>query len=267
MFLSPGIEARQHESNRDRRIAAELTASQTLHRVCVADGIYVIAFLFFLNFSLVVVRRHFGHMQSYDFIRLNLFLATLPYGLSLCTGLLYRVAPSRRWPIALYGPLLLLLYVLWLLFLPNAPYLLTDFTHLEDKTHLQVLYDTVMLGTYAVTGYALAAASLTIMQRPIRALLGKHGSWFFVIVCCFLAGIGVHLGRAQRFNSWDLFSQSTAVLGTVLDRVFHIYNHPHTLSDGLYYGTLLLVGYGVFRALGSKTMENFIVKWRTSTQN
>jgi len=103
---------------------------------------------------------------------------------------------------------------------------------------------------------------LAIMHRPVRAILGWRVGWLFAIVCCFLAGIGVHLGRAERYNSWDVLAQSKAVLADVLDRLFHLYNHPHTTFDGLHYGALLLVGYVAFLALGSKEARATIFKGR-----
>ncbi|MGH2346811.1 MAG: DUF1361 domain-containing protein, partial [Chloroflexota bacterium] len=125
--------------------------------------------------------------------------------------------------------------------------------------------DILMLGTYTVTGYALAVMSLAIMRRPVRARFGRRGSAVFVIACCFLAGIGVHLGRIQRYNSWDVFSQAKAVSGTILDHLFHLYSHPYALFDGLYYGALLLAGYGAFRVLGSKEMRATLIKFRKLT--
>jgi uncharacterized membrane protein len=139
---------------------------------------------------------------------------------------------------------------------------MTDFIHLEDKTTLQVWYDTIMLATYALTGYALAIVSLAIMHRPVRAILGWRVGWLFVIVCCFLTGIGVHLGRAERYNSWQVLSRSKAVLADALDRLVHLYDHPHTTSDALYYGSLLLVGYVAYLALSSAEVRAIILKGR-----
>jgi uncharacterized membrane protein len=199
-------------------------------------------------------------MNNYYFLRWNLFLAIVPYGVSLSAGLLYGAFPWRGWMRALCALLLLPLYLLWLIFLPNAPYLLTDFIHLESKTPLQLWYDTAMLSIYGVTGYALAIASLAIMYRPIRAFLGWRIGWIFVIICCFLAGVGVHLGRIERYKSSQIFSQSRAVLTQVIDRLVHLYDHRATTFDGLTYGAVLLVGYVAFVALSRKDVRTLLLK-------
>jgi uncharacterized membrane protein len=228
----------------------------------VADGLYAIGLLFLLDAVLVGSRARVIHIWGYDFIWVNLILAAVPYGSSLCADLLFRLMPRRgRW-IQFLNVLLLPLFVFWLLFLPNAPYTLTDFRHLEHWTRLQIVYDTVMLGTYAVTGYALGIVSLIIMRRMVFAAFGGRAGRVFVLVCCFLSGIGVHLGRTLRYNSWDVFSQATAILGTVLDRLLHLYDHPYTLFDGLYYGVLLLVGYAVVVALGSQVRRAEMIRVR-----
>jgi uncharacterized membrane protein len=196
--------------------------ARAIHRIFVADGIYGIILLVVLDSTLVMVRPRATPIPGYDFIWLNLALAAVPYGISLCADALFRCMPRRGGRIRFRGPLLLPLFALWLLFLPNAPYVLTDFIHLEHGTSLQIVYDTLMLGTYTVTGYALGAVSLAIMKRPVLACFGRRASRLFIITCCFLAVIGVYLGRVQHYNSWDVFSRALEVLGTILQRLVHL---------------------------------------------
>lgn len=218
-----------------------------------AFGLYTVALLLVLNIVLVLVRRHFGHMQNYRFIPWNLFLAMVPYGVSLCVALFYRAAPRLWW-------LTLPAYALWLLFLPNAPYLLTDFSHLVPKTPKQIWYDTTMLSVYALTGCVLAITSLALMHRPVREVLCWRVGWLFVIVTLYLTGIGVHLGRVQRFNSWDVLAQTQALLAELGDRLFRPYLHPHTVFDAIYYATILLVGYVVYLVLCDKEARSLILR-------
>jgi uncharacterized membrane protein len=190
-------------------------------------------------------------MQNYHFIPWNLFLAMIPYGVSLCVALFYRAAP-RLWWLALPA------YGLWLLFLPNAPYLLTDFAHFVPQTPKQIWYDTTMLSVYALTGCVLAITSLALMHRPVRDMMGWRVGWLFVIVTLYLAGVGVHLGRVQRFNSWDVLSQTRALLSELVDRLLRPYLHPHTVFEAIYYATILLAGYLVYLVLCDKKARSLI---------
>jgi len=258
--MNPGMRLHHTDASPQRPAAPPAAVPSRPDRGFVGTGFAVIVLLLILDVALVLVRRHFGHMQYYHFIPWNLFLACVPYGLSLCVALLYHYYPRRRQLRPLSVLLLLPVYAGWLLFLPNAPYLLTDVAHVAAQTPLQLWYDSVMLGVYAVTGYTLAVASLAIMQRPVRALLGWRAGALFVILCSFLAGVGVHLGRAQRYNSWDVLKQSRTVLADAADRLTHPYNHPHTMFDGLSYAALLLLGYIAFVALSNKDARAIVLK-------
>ncbi len=244
------IDLRHPDASR-RRSAAAVTL-RALHRVFVADGVYLITLLLVLDGALALFQGHIGQTQDYPFIPWNLFLACVPYGVSLCAVALHRRAPHRAWS-------LLPLYGLWLLFLPNAPYLLTDFIHLRDNATAQIWFDTTLLTTYALTGYMLAIVSLAIMHRLVRDILGWRVGWAFVFASLVLAGVGIHLGRVQRYNSWDVATHLRALLEDILVPLFHPFMHPHTAFDALRYTTILLVGYIAFLALRSKEARAIIV--------
>jgi len=251
--MSPHIDPRHTDAYR-RRFAwgVELRA---LHRVFVADGVYLIVLLLALDGALALVRGRVGQTQGYPFIPWNLFLACVPYVVSLCAAAFHRRFPRRAWT-------LLPLFGLWLLFLPNAPYLLTDFIHLRDNTTAQIWFDTTLLAIYALTGYMLAIVSLAIMHRLVRDALGWGAGWIFAIASLVLAGVGIHLGRVQRYNSWDVATHPRALLEDILVPLVHPLMHPHIAFDALRYATILLVGYVAFLALRSKAARAIIVTGR-----
>ncbi len=249
--MDPLIDLRQTEVYRRR--SASPRGVRVLHRACIANSVYLITLLVILDAVLVLARRPVSQTPRYPFIPWNLFLAGIPYGVSLGATLLHHYAPQRRW-------LLLPLSGLWLLFLPNAPYLLTDFSHLQDTATLQIWFDTTLLTTYAVTGYMLALVSLDRMHRLVRDVLGWHVGWLFVAASLVLAGIGVRLGRVQRYNSWDILIHPKTLLADILTPLFHPFMHPQTTFNALYYATILLVGYVAFLALRSTEARAII--WR-----
>ena len=143
--------------------------------------------------ALLVVRRHEFGAAEYAGLVWNLFLAWIPFVLAVGVLAGYR----RR----IGSPALLALGGTWLLFLPNAPYVLTDFVHLGD-THR--LFDTVLIGSFALTSLALGFASLLLVQLVVTRVAGAALGWFVALSSLLLSGLGMYLGRVQRLNSWDL---------------------------------------------------------------
>lgn len=138
----------------------------------------------------------------------NLFLAWIPYVL----GRVIRSVADRTQP----GTGLLVLPVgLWLLFFPNAPYIVTDLVHLSESPGRYVLVDGVLIVAFAGLGLALAIASLGVVHGVVRERLGQSVGWAFVAAAGLLTGIGVWLGRVLRWNSWDLFTNPVGLLGTL----------------------------------------------------
>ncbi len=147
------------------------------------------------------VRVDYSRTYHYSFLIWNLFLAWIPFLISYFT---YTVKLSRKQiyfviPIAAF---------LWLIFFPNAPYILTDFQHLAQIQwrDLPVWYDVMMLIWFAFTGLLLGIISLFLMQEIVRREFGHWVGWGFVAVVAGLTGVGVYAGRFLRFNSWDIFS-------------------------------------------------------------
>ena len=130
----------------------------------------------------------------YRFLVWNLFLAWVPLVLA---GAAY--ARSRRG----VDPLTAALLVAWLVFFPNAPYLLTDFIHLTQGP-APLWYDALMLSAFAWTGLLLGFSSLYLVQLILRRAFGVAVSWFGVFCSLALASIGVYIGRFVRLNSWDV---------------------------------------------------------------
>jgi uncharacterized membrane protein len=146
--------------------------------------------------SMVVFRVVYTGTGEYRNLVWNLFLAWIPFVLALVVYDRDRrgTRPAR----------LLLPALVWLLFLPNAPYLVTDFKFLAEHGGMPVWYDVTMLTTFAWTGLLLGFLSLYLMHGVARRALGTVTSWIAVAAVLGLTSFGVFLGRIARWNSWDV---------------------------------------------------------------
>lgn len=158
----------------------------------------------------------------FAFLFWNLFLAWVPYLLAVALVGLDRVrAPG--WLLAVPG-------IVWLLFLPNAPYILTDFIHLGEIPGAPLWFDALLIGTFAATGLMLGLASLYLVHSVVAARLGQAAGWTFAIGSLLLSSIGVYLGRFPRFNSWDVLANPDGLVQVALHWLSDPLAHPFLLT-------------------------------------
>jgi uncharacterized membrane protein len=173
------------------------------------------------------------------FLIWNLFLACVP----LAVSSLLRKAHARR----LNDILQLALVAMWLLFLPNAPYLFTDFVHLHPSTPLLYWYDLTLLLSCAGTGLLLGYASLFDVHAIVSERFGHRSGWVAVIVALSFSGYGIYLGRVQRWNSWDVFANPSGLFGSIADFLFNPSQHLHVYALSGLFSVAMLLGYAALR--------------------
>ena len=205
-----------------------------------------------LSVSLLAMRILYVGKSTYDFLAWNLFLAWIPLCLALLT---WRLDLARRqsWP--LFAGLLLL----WLLFFPNAPYIVTDFLHLDRRQGVPVWFDLLLIFSFAWNGLILGFVSLHLIQRRVEEHLGRLAGWIIALTSLGLSGLGIYLGRFGRWNSWDLLTSPWDLVRQLLERAVDPFSHPRTLGVSVLYAAFLIVAY-VFLVLFTS------VQWGPSGQ-
>ena len=178
--------------------------------------------------ALAAARVLYSGRLAYAFLCWNLVLAWVPLGLALALARRHAPAPDRRPPrrletLALGAP--------WLLFFPNAPYMVTDLMHLTWKrTPVPLWFDALMLFAFALTGLCIAFLSLWLVHRLVERRHGVARGWLFVAAVTALSGFGVYLGRFERWNSWDLVARPADLLAAIAGPVVAPLSHPRTFA-------------------------------------
>jgi uncharacterized membrane protein len=137
----------------------------------------------------------------------------------------------------------------WLLFLPNAPYLVTDLQHLNWGGGVPLLYDVVLLFSAALCGLALGLVSLRWMQSAVSERFGVWPGRAFGLLAVCAAGFGVYLGRVARWNSWDVLTQPAALATEVWQYVSSPVQHWQVWAFTMLFAALLLCAYWPVNAL------------------
>jgi len=174
----------------------------------------------------------------------NLFLAWIPLVLAL---IVYDRARRGTSTPALGAPV-----VLWLLFLPNAPYIVTDLKYIDGFSGAPALYNVVLLGLAALTGLLLGLTSLFLIHAVARRLVGTFNAWALVVTVLALSSVGIYLGRVHRWNSWDVVVRPGSLFGDVAGGVLHPLSHPRPLAVTILFTLFLLASYLVFYSLARR---------------
>ncbi len=127
------------------------------------------------------------------------------------------------------GPLWWPGLIVFVLFLPNAPYAFTDVLHLVFKIRKQPYLPVWAVALIVIPEYILyigaGLQSYTFSLLLLRRYLRKHGLGRFFHALEFalhvLCAQGIFLGRRLRLNSWDVFRDPSRVFDESLD-AFHV---------------------------------------------
>lgn len=162
---------------------------------------------------LVLLRAPVFRTVLYRPMLLNIALSVAPAGVLALAGLGILVA------IALGSPLVIWVVIvgfglIWVLFLPNSAYLITElnFSHRKQGEEVPLWYDIVLVLSLALSGVMNTLLNLLLVQtmyvlvrypnesRPLQ----RADSWLIVLVVLALVTFGMYLGRYLRFNTWDI---------------------------------------------------------------
>lgn len=185
----------------------------------------------------VLVRVFIVQESLYLFLVWNLFLAGLPYTFA-------KLSARRKLAKGL-GIGVLIYMGLWLLFLPNSFYIITDLIHLRgSKWHL-IYFDLLVITSFAITGLMYGYYSIQIIANMMVTHLSKRYINIATFTVYFLCGFGIYLGRVLRWNSWDLLTNPMQLFNDIgamiLEPKAHLIPWAMTLGFAVFLFTIHLV--------------------------
>jgi uncharacterized membrane protein len=182
--------------------------------------------------ALLIMRGLYTGMLTYFFYPWNLFLAILPVYFS---GLLLKEKTFNYKSILWLG--------LWLLFLPNAPYLLTDIFHFKERPPVPMWFDLMLVVSCAWNGILFCMISLFRVERFLKTRVNSG----FVNVLMFLllipCGYGIYIGRYLRYNSWDVVTNPARLIKTSTHHIHHPFESLNVWMFTFVFATFLGIIY------------------------
>ena len=168
-----------------------------------------------------------------DFMAWNLLLAIIPCVLSF---ILFTKRSPKRLPV---NPIWWFGLVTFVLFLPNAPYIITDIIHFVDDVREPNVSDNgiifVLIPQYIafiLLGFQCYVVSIMKLIKYLGWLkLIKNTTWIEISIN-FICAFGVYLGRFNRLNSWDVFTNPKNV---VLNTIYNFANPSFLFGTILFF--------------------------------
>lgn len=207
------------------------------------EGLYpllLLGLLSVLALTFHLIRIQFSEAVDFS-LDWNLFLSWIPLLIAFVTKTI-----SKR-----FGKLPILIGILsfiWILFFPNAPYMITDLVHLTVDYESNITWhDIIMLFYYAQISLFNGLVSLYwFHQTWIRTYSGRI-SKLFLLLSFPLGGFGVYLGRIRRLNSWDILHNPQDLFQKIIESTFNQTALLLSVEFGLLLGAFYLVLWGLLR--------------------
>lgn len=151
------------------------------------------------------------------------------------------------------------LLVLWLLFLPNAFYMITDLLHLSNlaftqtqgysSIYLKEIAPWMELGNLYFVVCVSCMMGLISLDACLKHIKQLHLRYLTLGILSFLIALGIYIGRFLRFNSWDIISMN-------LFRKLYFSFDFFTWKFILFFGCLILILYVAYRYLHAYVVRN-----------
>lgn len=195
-------------------------------------------------FGLSLFRMEYSGTRHFLFLNWNLFLAFVPWLFTVILTMSPNLQKSR---LAVFGML-----GVWLLFFPNASYILTDLFHLSHNSSMPIWFDLVLILSFAWTGLLYGFLSLWNLEELMEQFLSKKMITALSVLLLFVSSFGIYIGRYLRWNSWDILHHPTKLMGDIGDRIINPFDHTRTWGVTVFMGLFLTMLYFTFKFLRKK---------------
>lgn len=191
-----------------------------------------ISFLMFLLLARFVYTKTF----FFGFYIWNTFLAVIPI---LLSSFLLKNKLNLHAKV--------FVFVLWLLFFPNAAYLITDVLHFKERKDVPLWFDVILVIQASWVGLICTIVSLKDIETFFRQYISQKLSLFFIISIVIVCSYGVYLGRFLRFNSWDIFTNPNVIIHESIDRLMNPFNHVKTYCFVFFFSLFIGLKFSYYR--------------------
>ena len=204
---------------------------------------------------LVLIRPKLFKVKLYRPMLINFVWSILPMiivGITLTVFvecLLVYSSVGQDWAWYLSVAVLIVGFFTWLVFLPNAGYLITELNlnhRTVDKKETPVDFDIIAVLALSMSGVVNTVANIFVVNILLGTIVSPENVYSFFheelsiiasILFYVLVSVGIYFGRNIRLNSWDIVRPTT-----LIKKIVSHFSAEHTKKNFL----VLIVCYTIF---------------------
>lgn len=175
-------------------------------------------------------------MGRFWFIPVNLLLAWLGFLFGWLLVVYLRKQPWRSWPAVL-------LTFLWLVFVPNCWYVMTDFVHMTYTAEISQLFDIALFTSLVASGFMAGFASLVLIHKQLLKRFKPNYATLAVLAVIAFSSFSIYLGRDLRWSSVDLIFNPGGLALNVSDRLIDPFGRPRMVNVTSLFFITITAGY------------------------
>jgi uncharacterized membrane protein len=197
---------------------------------------YALIFSSIIAIGLLIIEAIKARSGYYYFLIYNMGLAYIP--LLLAWWLTYRLQKTAWLSFSN-----ILLTILWIGFLPNSFYMITDLIHTSESIGIDLLYNIVLIILCIFNALVAGYISLYLVHWALLKRFYYRNVHIFIALILLICSFAIYLGRFLRWNSWDVIINPAGILFDVSDSIASPSTHPQVFSTTASFFVLLTTMY------------------------
>ena len=95
----------------------------------------------------------------------------------------------------------------------------------------------------------LGFLSLYLVQTVVAERVGRVAGWTVAMAALVLSGLGVYLGRYERWNSWEVLTEPGKIFGGLASGLADPMAYSKPIALSAFFAISCCAGYAVFYSL------------------
>lgn len=219
-----------------------------MRRTKIPTYLIVLFALTVANLIVFFIRNHLVSSPDFDWLLSNLRSAVVPLVIALVLQYFNK---------KLNNFFFVIISLLWLLFYPNAPYMISDLSHVNmdpqnSPANSLIIYDTLVIFSLAMLSVFYGFVSLKIIFNLYRSRFGKATAHTLVFISLCLSCLGFYMGREllSGNNEGNGFLYSSQIFTEPLFIIKTVWHHLVPVREHIYaYYMMALFGFVQYQLL------------------